>query len=140
MMMKTLLLDFINIFTTTCFQKIDNIFPHINKQIKVVNLERELYNLRNELATLTGTDTITTATTTTIPPEGNSIPTTQQPCDAGGGGGEIAAAKGGKGGIYEQTTIAILRTKITKKERTLSLERRRVFSGWIERRFSRLRG
>ena len=135
--MKTLLLDFINIFTTTCFQKIDNIFPRINKQTKVVNLERELYNLRNELATLTGTDTITTATTTTIPPEGNSIPTTQL-CDAGGGG-EIADAKGGKGGIYEQTTIAILRTKITKKERTLSLERRRVFSGWIERRFSRLR-
>ena len=137
MMMKTLLLDLlIYSLLLLAFEK-STIYSSYQQKNKVVNLERELYNLRNELATLTGTDTITTATTTTIPPEGNSIPTTQL-CDAGGGG-EIADAKGGKGGIYEQTTIAILRTKITKKERTLSLERRRVFSGWIERRFSRLR-
>ena len=137
--MKTLLLDLlIYSLLLLAFEK-STIYSSYQQKNKVVNLERELYNLRNELATLTGTDTITTAATTTIPPEGNLIPTTQQPCDAGGGGSEIADAKGGKGGIYDQTTIAILRTKITKKERTLSLERRRVFSGWIERRFSRLR-
>ena len=77
---------------------------------KVVNLERDLFVLRTELAALTGTDT------------NDSIPahewTTEQ-CD-GGGGGEDADA---------------LRNKISKKEKDLVIERRSVFRGWLKNIF-----
>ncbi|KAL9179703.1 hypothetical protein ACHAXT_008993 [Thalassiosira profunda] len=71
---------------------------------KVVNLERDLYNLRTELATLTGA---------TLPE--NAAPTTEL-CDAGGGGEDADA----------------IRAKIAKKERDLATERRAVFRGWLK--------
>ncbi|KAL7544527.1 hypothetical protein ACHAWF_007910 [Thalassiosira exigua] len=71
---------------------------------KVVNLERDLYNLRSELARLTGATV----------PEDAAI--TTELCDAGGGGEEAEA----------------VRTKIAKKEKDLSLERRSVFRGWLK--------
>eukprot|EP00579_Thalassiosira_antarctica_P001486 CAMPEP_0201869568 /NCGR_PEP_ID=MMETSP0902-20130614/3036_1 /ASSEMBLY_ACC=CAM_ASM_000551 /TAXON_ID=420261 /ORGANISM="Thalassiosira antarctica, Strain CCMP982" /LENGTH=376 /DNA_ID=CAMNT_0048395095 /DNA_START=49 /DNA_END=1179 /DNA_ORIENTATION=+ len=79
---------------------------------KVVNLERDLYNLRNELATLTGA---------TLPQNSNNAlsPLTTTQCDAGGGGEEADA----------------IRTKLTKKENDLALERRSVFRGWLKNIF-----
>ncbi|KAL7538622.1 hypothetical protein ACHAXR_008702 [Thalassiosira sp. AJA248-18] len=77
---------------------------------KVVNLERDLYNLRNELATLTGA---------TLPKDDDAPLLTTQLCDAGGGG-------------EEATTI---RSKITKKEKDLANERRAVFRGWLKNIF-----
>lgn len=74
---------------------------------KVVNLERDLYNLRNELATLTGA---------TLPE--NTTPTTEL-CDAGGGGEDAEA----------------IRAKIDKKEKDLYMERRSVFRGWLKNIF-----
>mmetsp|Transcript_22837 Transcript_22837/g.49409 ORF Transcript_22837/g.49409 Transcript_22837/m.49409 type:complete len:350 (+) Transcript_22837:126-1175(+) len=74
---------------------------------KVVNLERDLYNLRNELATLTGATLIENEPLTTIL------------CDAGGGGEEATA----------------IRAKIDKKEKDLATERRAVFRGWLKNVF-----
>ena len=66
-----------------------------------------MYNLRNELATLTGA---------TIP---DNTSLTTQLCDAGGGGEEAET----------------IRTKISKKEKDLSTERRAVFRGWLKNIF-----
>lgn len=74
---------------------------------KVVNLERDLVNLRSELAMLTG---------------GNSndvVGKTTEECDNGGGG--EAADK--------------IRQKIVKKEKDLLIERRSVFRGWLKNVF-----
>ena len=73
---------------------------------KVVNLERDLYNLRSELATLTGN--VLTAD--------DAISLTTSLCD-GGGGGDSANE---------------LRTKIAKKEKDLYIERRSVFRSWLK--------
>merc|ERR1719253_568268 len=72
---------------------------------KVVNLERDLYNLRTELASLTGAS-----------PPADGQPLTTELCDGGNGGPDADA----------------LRTKIAKKERDLSTERRSVFRGWLK--------
>lgn len=72
-----------------------------------MNLERDLYNLRSELATLTGRPDLQVA----------GLPTAD--CD-GGGGGEVAEA---------------LRQSIVKKEGTLAIERRSVFRGWLKNIF-----
>eukprot|EP00978_Attheya_sp_CCMP212_P013759 scaffold34610_cov50-Attheya_sp.AAC.4 len=69
---------------------------------KVVNLERDLYNLRAELASLTGQ----------VMEDDNTFSSTEE-CD-GGGGGEQADA---------------IRATITKKETSLTTERRAVFRG-----------
>ncbi|CAB9513956.1 expressed unknown protein [Seminavis robusta] len=74
---------------------------------KVVNLERDLYNLRLELAELTG---VTLEET---------IQLTTEQCD-GGGGGETADE---------------LRANIEKKETSLVIERRSVFRGWLKNVF-----
>jgi hypothetical protein len=74
---------------------------------QVVNLERDLYNLRSELATLTGA---------TID---SNTPLTTNQADAGGGGEEAEA----------------IRAKITKKEKDLAMERRSVFRGWLKNVF-----
>jgi hypothetical protein len=81
---------------------------------KVVNLERELYNLRSELATLTdkknnqdGTGFVMSSTLTT------------EECDGGGGGDDAEA----------------VRAKIVKKETDLALERRSVFRDWLKNVF-----
>ncbi|KAL7508129.1 hypothetical protein ACHAXN_005204 [Cyclotella atomus] len=74
---------------------------------KVVNLERDLYNLRNELASLTKAEVDT------------SLPLADQNYDAGGGGEEADA----------------IRAKISKKEKDLALERRSVFRGWLKNVF-----
>eukprot|EP00980_Cylindrotheca_fusiformis_P027974 scaffold22575_cov141-Cylindrotheca_fusiformis.AAC.5 len=74
---------------------------------KVVNLERDLYNLRLELATMTGNDDLDVAGLTT------------DECD-GGGGGDSADQ---------------VRTKITKKEADLAIERRAVFRDWLKNIF-----
>jgi len=74
---------------------------------KVVNLERDLYNLRSELATMTGLGEIDVLSMTT--PE----------CD-GGGGGDNADK---------------IRDIIQKKENTLLVERRAVFRGWLKNVF-----
>lgn len=74
---------------------------------KVVNLERDLYNLRAELATLTGNSALEVAGLST------------EECDGGGGGEEAAA----------------IREKISKKEKDLALERRSVFRGWLKNVF-----
>jgi len=72
---------------------------------KVVNLERDLYNLRTELASLTGAS-----------PPTDGQPLTTELCDGGNGGPDADA----------------LRAKIAKKERDLSTERRSVFRGWLK--------
>lgn len=75
---------------------------------KVVNLERDLVNLRSELAKLTG--------------NANDIDfmiSSTEECD-GGGGGEDADK---------------VRAKIEKKERDLLIERRSVFRGWLKNVF-----
>jgi hypothetical protein len=74
---------------------------------KVVNLERDLVNLRSELAMLTGADT------------SNIVGKTTDECDNGGGG--EAADK--------------VRQKIEKKEKDLLIERRSVFRGWLKNVF-----
>lgn len=81
---------------------------------KVVNLERDLYQLRTQLAELTGAN----ATDLTVPGTPVIGLTTEQ-CDAGGGG-EAADA---------------LRNKIRKKEKDLLIERRSVFRGWLKNVF-----
>ncbi|GAX20107.1 hypothetical protein FisN_17Lh059 [Fistulifera solaris] len=79
---------------------------------KVVNLERDLYNLRMELATLTGrADIIVVGDDKTL------LTTTE--CDGGGGGDDAEA----------------LRQKIAKKEKDLIIERRSVFRGWLKNIF-----
>lgn len=79
---------------------------------KVVNLERDLYNMRLELAELTGVDLEDA-------PQKNSALTTEM-CDGGDGGGEAAEA---------------IRAKIEKKEKDLLIERRSVFRGWLKNVF-----
>jgi hypothetical protein len=81
---------------------------------KVVNLERELYNLRTELATLTRkTDDDETGQVVEV--AGLST----EECDGGGGGEEADA----------------VRAKIAKKETDLALERRSVFRDWLKNIF-----
>eukprot|EP00560_Eucampia_antarctica_P007714 CAMPEP_0197827048 /NCGR_PEP_ID=MMETSP1437-20131217/3924_1 /TAXON_ID=49252 ORGANISM="Eucampia antarctica, Strain CCMP1452" /NCGR_SAMPLE_ID=MMETSP1437 /ASSEMBLY_ACC=CAM_ASM_001096 /LENGTH=345 /DNA_ID=CAMNT_0043427761 /DNA_START=88 /DNA_END=1125 /DNA_ORIENTATION=- len=75
---------------------------------KVVNLERDLYNLRSELASLTGKED-----------EIDVLDLSTSDCD-GGGGGERADE---------------VRKKIDKKEKDLSIERRAVFRGWLKNIF-----
>jgi hypothetical protein len=75
---------------------------------KVVNLERDLYNLRTELASLTGK----------VMQDDNMFSLTEE-CD-GGGGGEQADA---------------IRATIQKKETSLTTERRAVFRGWLKNVF-----
>lgn len=70
-------------------------------------MERDLYNLRAELAEATGLTEFEVAGLTT------------EECD-GGGGGEDAQA---------------IRDKITKKETDLALERRSVFRDWLKNVF-----
>jgi hypothetical protein len=77
---------------------------------KVVNLERDLYVFRTELAQLTGA---------TIPADMAALELTTAVCDLGGGG-EAADE---------------LRTKIAKKETDLATERRSVFRGWLKNIF-----
>ena len=79
----------------------------------MVNLERDLYNLRTELASLTG------AKLTSSTDNNNSFTLTTSIADGGGGGDEAD----------------IIRTKITKKEKDLALERRSVFRGWLKNVF-----
>ena len=73
----------------------------------MVNLERDLYNLRIELASLTGASIDA------------SRDASDQNYDAGGGGDQAQA----------------LRDKISKKEKDLALERRAVFRGWLKNVF-----
>mmetsp|Transcript_19764 Transcript_19764/g.54962 ORF Transcript_19764/g.54962 Transcript_19764/m.54962 type:complete len:217 (-) Transcript_19764:556-1206(-) len=74
---------------------------------KVVNLERDLYNYRVELASLTGATVA------------DGIKLTTEICDNGGGGEDADA----------------LRKRIQKKETDLSIERRSVFRGWLKNIF-----
>lgn len=74
----------------------------------VVNLERDLYNLRSELATVSGQG---------IDFDVSGLLT--QECDGGGGGDEADT----------------LRALIRKKEKKLSTERRSVFRGWLKNVF-----
>lgn len=74
---------------------------------KVVNLERDLFNLRLELATMTGNGDLDVGGLSTAE------------CD-GGGGGEDADK---------------VREKITKKETDLAIERRSVFRDWLKNVF-----
>jgi hypothetical protein len=80
---------------------------------KVVNLERELYNLRLELATATNKKDEETGKIIEV--AGLST----EECDGGGGGEEAEA----------------IRAKISKKETDLALERRSVFRGWLKNIF-----
>jgi len=75
---------------------------------KVVNLERDLYTLRQELASLTGLGTDF---------EVAGLSTSE--CDGGNGGEEADA----------------IRQKISKKEASLNIERRSVFRGWLKNIF-----
>jgi hypothetical protein len=77
---------------------------------KVVNLERDLYNLRVSLADQTGQD---------ISEMDTSKELTTELCDGGGGGQEVDA----------------LRQNIAKKEASLTIERRSVFRGWLKNVF-----
>jgi len=74
---------------------------------KVVNLERDLFNLRSELAYVTGKGIIDVTDMTT------------EDCDGGGGGEEADA----------------IRKSIDKKEKSLLTERRAVFRGWLKQVF-----
>mmetsp|Transcript_16198 Transcript_16198/g.33509 ORF Transcript_16198/g.33509 Transcript_16198/m.33509 type:complete len:333 (-) Transcript_16198:275-1273(-) len=74
---------------------------------KVVNLERDLFELRQELASCTGAQVVDTQFATT------------EECDGGGGGADAD----------------LLREKIAKKERDLAMERRSVFRGWLKNVF-----
>jgi len=74
---------------------------------KVVNLERDLFNLRVELASLTGNADLEVAGLSTAEIDG-------------GGGGEEADK---------------VREKISKKETDLAIERRSVFQGWLKNVF-----
>jgi hypothetical protein len=80
---------------------------------KVVNLERELYNMRFELATLTNQKNDMTGQIVEV------AGLLTEECDGGGGGEEAEA----------------LRAKISKKETDLALERRSVFRGWLKNIF-----
>lgn len=72
---------------------------------KVVNLERELYNLRVELSSLTGVEP--------------TVDLDDSNYDGGGGGPDADA----------------IRAKITKKSNDLAIERRSVFRGWLKNIF-----
>ena len=74
---------------------------------KVVNLERDLFNLRSELAYLTGKGSVDVTDMST------------EECDGGGGGEEADA----------------IRKSIDKKEKSLLIERRAVFRGWLKNVF-----
>jgi hypothetical protein len=74
---------------------------------KVVNLERDLYRFRSDLASMTGNTDMEVAGLTTAEIDG-------------GGGGEDADA---------------MREKIKKKETDLAVERRSVFQGWLKNIF-----
>lgn len=80
---------------------------------KVVNLERDLYNLRLQLAKMTNKDIENDRDIASW----LSLSTAE--CD-GGGGGEDADA---------------IRAKISKKETDLVIERRAVFRGWLKNVF-----
>jgi heme/copper-type cytochrome/quinol oxidase subunit 2 len=82
---------------------------------KVVNLERDLYRYRRQLAQLTGATIATMTTTTTA----TTTLTTTADCDNGGGGAEAD----------------MLRQLIQTKEATLLTERRSVFRGWFKNVF-----
>jgi hypothetical protein len=88
---------------------------------KVVNLERDLYNYRTKLATLTGMKIITTSYDTRDNENEDVRITflTTTDCDGGGGGEEADK----------------LRTVISKKESDLLMERRSVFRGWLKNIF-----
>jgi len=74
---------------------------------KVVNLERDLYELRTQLARATGKELTT---------EELGLSLTTEQCDNGGGGDQAEE----------------LRKQISKKETSLALERRSVFQGWLK--------
>ncbi|KAG7365425.1 hypothetical protein IV203_038629 [Nitzschia inconspicua] len=80
---------------------------------KVVNLERELYNLRAELATITNKKDEETGQIVEVA----GLSTNE--CDGGGGGEEADA----------------IRAKISKKETDLAIERRSVFRDWLKNIF-----
>jgi len=77
---------------------------------KVVNLERDLVNLRAELAVLTGN---------TLVDPNNVVGMTTADADNGGGGEEADK----------------IRKTIDKKEKDLLIERRSVFRGWLKNVF-----
>ncbi|GKY92096.1 hypothetical protein MPSEU_000181000 [Mayamaea pseudoterrestris] len=85
---------------------------------KVVNLERDLYSMRSQLAQLTGAKVIGAAASSGNDELSISFLTTAQ-CDAGGGGSDAD----------------VLRKKIQKKEGDLLMERRSVFRGWLKNVF-----
>jgi hypothetical protein len=82
---------------------------------KVVNLERDLYQLRSQLAEATGVDwdAILQAAAETNEAVVTAV------CDGGGGGADADT----------------LRSKIQKKEADLTIERRSVFRGWLKNVF-----
>jgi hypothetical protein len=85
---------------------------------KVVNLERDLYSLRSQLAELTGAS-IQSRTNKDDDDTATPMFLSTEQCDAGGGGDEANA----------------LRNKISKKEGDLLIERRSVFRGWLKNVF-----
>lgn len=80
---------------------------------KVVNLERDLYQLRERLAVTTGKDW------QAVLEEAAENSVTTEAADGGGGGADADA----------------LRAKISKKETDLAIERRAVFRGWLKNVF-----
>ena len=80
---------------------------------KVVNLERDLYELREQLAVATGKDW------QAVLEEADGGAITTQAVDGGGGGADADA----------------IRAKISKKEGDLAIERRAVFRGWLKNVF-----